>query len=62
MLERSNLASLLNHALPDDKYKGQGGKVAVLGGCREYTGQAYFCAMAALKVGGLEESLSLYSL
>lgn len=34
----------------DDKYKGQCGKVAVVGGCAEYTGQPYFCAMAALKV------------
>jgi ATP-dependent NAD(P)H-hydrate dehydratase len=38
-------------ALSDDKYKGQCGKVAVVGGCTEYTGQPYFCAISALKVG-----------
>ena len=32
------------------KYKGQAGKIAVVGGCREYTGAPFFAAMAALKV------------
>lgn len=33
-----------------DKYKGQAGKIAVIGGCREYTGAPFFASMAALKV------------
>lgn len=33
------------------KYKGQAGKVGVVGGCREYTGAPYFAAMSALRVG-----------
>lgn len=37
-------------APPADKYKGQAGKIAVVGGCREYTGAPFFAAMAALKV------------
>ena len=37
--------------LSDDKYKGQAGKVGVLGGCREYTGAPFFAAFAALRVG-----------
>ncbi|PSC70682.1 ATP-dependent (S)-NAD(P)H-hydrate dehydratase [Micractinium conductrix] len=37
--------------LAPDKYKGQAGKVAVIGGCREYTGAPFFASMAALKIG-----------
>lgn len=37
--------------LNDENYKGRCGKIAVVGGCMEYTGQPYFCAMAALKTG-----------
>jgi ATP-dependent NAD(P)H-hydrate dehydratase len=37
--------------LSDDKYKGQAGKIGVLGGCREYTGAPFFAAMSALRVG-----------
>lgn len=33
-----------------DSYKGQSGKVGVIGGCREYTGAPYFAAMSALRV------------
>lgn len=33
-----------------DKYKGQAGKIAVIGGCREYTGAPYFASISALKV------------
>ncbi|CAA7392666.1 unnamed protein product [Spirodela intermedia] len=32
-------------------HKGQAGKIAVIGGCREYTGAPYFAAISALKIG-----------
>lgn len=38
-------------ALTDEKFKGQCGKVAVLGGCAEYMGPPYFAAITSLKVG-----------
>ncbi|GAQ89591.1 hypothetical protein KFL_005400010 [Klebsormidium nitens] len=38
-------------ALAPTKHKGQAGKVAVLGGCREYTGAPFFAAISALKIG-----------
>jgi len=37
--------------LDQAKYKGQAGKVAVIGGCQEYTGAPFFAAYSALKVG-----------
>jgi hypothetical protein len=37
--------------LSESKYKGQSGKVAVLGGCLEYSSAAYFVAAAALRAG-----------
>lgn len=38
-------------SLDPTKHKGQAGKVAVIGGCREYTGAPYFAAISALKIG-----------
>ena len=35
---------------PGSRRKGQAGRVAVIGGCREYTGAPFFAAMAALRV------------
>jgi ATP-dependent NAD(P)H-hydrate dehydratase len=32
-------------------YKGQCGRIAVVGGCKEYTGAPYFAAISAMKVG-----------
>ncbi|XP_005110931.1 ATP-dependent (S)-NAD(P)H-hydrate dehydratase [Aplysia californica] len=32
-------------------HKGQAGRVAIVGGCKEYTGAPYFAAISALKVG-----------
>ena len=32
-------------------HKGQGGRIAVVGGSLEYTGAPYFAAMAALRTG-----------
>ncbi|XP_038056666.1 ATP-dependent (S)-NAD(P)H-hydrate dehydratase-like [Patiria miniata] len=37
--------------LERSKYKGQDGRLATIGGCKEYTGAPYFAAMAALKTG-----------
>ncbi|KAL8162214.1 hypothetical protein V2J09_013703, partial [Rumex salicifolius] len=37
--------------LDPTKHKGQAGKIAVIGGCREYTGAPYFSAISALKLG-----------
>nr|GMD87067.1 ATP-dependent (S)-NAD(P)H-hydrate dehydratase [Ipomoea batatas] len=37
--------------LESTKHKGQAGKIAVVGGCREYTGAPYFSAISALKIG-----------
>ncbi|XP_057485915.1 ATP-dependent (S)-NAD(P)H-hydrate dehydratase-like [Actinidia eriantha] len=37
--------------LDPTRHKGQAGKIAVIGGCREYTGAPYFSAISALKIG-----------
>ena len=37
--------------LRPDNYKGQQGKIVVVGGCEEYTGAPYFAAYAGLKMG-----------
>ncbi|KJE89538.1 carbohydrate kinase domain-containing protein [Capsaspora owczarzaki ATCC 30864] len=37
--------------LSSARYKGQAGKVAVIGGSKEYTGAPYFAGIAALKAG-----------
>ncbi|KAL3675425.1 hypothetical protein R1sor_025373 [Riccia sorocarpa] len=33
------------------RHKGQAGKIAVIGGCREYTGAPYYAAFSALRLG-----------
>ncbi|XP_042521348.1 ATP-dependent (S)-NAD(P)H-hydrate dehydratase-like [Macadamia integrifolia] len=33
------------------RHKGQAGKIAIIGGCHEYTGAPYFAAISALKIG-----------
>uniref|UniRef100_A0A0E0MEP2 ATP-dependent (S)-NAD(P)H-hydrate dehydratase n=1 Tax=Oryza punctata TaxID=4537 RepID=A0A0E0MEP2_ORYPU len=38
------------------RHKGQAGKIAVIGGCREYTGAPYFAAISALKVNSTNSS------
>jgi ATP-dependent NAD(P)H-hydrate dehydratase len=37
--------------LTNNLYKGQCGKIGVVGGCLEYTGAPYYCAISALKTG-----------
>ena len=34
----------------EDRYKGQAGTIATIGGCREYTGAPFFASISALKV------------
>ncbi|EFN55939.1 hypothetical protein CHLNCDRAFT_57702 [Chlorella variabilis] len=49
---KQELLERVAHLVPDlapTKYKGQAGKIAVVGGCREYTGAPFFASMAALK-------------
>ncbi|EPS63251.1 hypothetical protein M569_11536, partial [Genlisea aurea] len=52
-VEVDAIAVLKSIAPPLDrsKHKGQAGKIAVVGGCREYTGAPYFSAISALKIG-----------
>ena len=42
---------LLVPPLVPTSYKGQAGKVGVVGGCFEYTGAPFYAALSALKVG-----------
>lgn len=49
-ITREDVAGMIPH-LSSDAYKGQSGKIAVIGGCKEYTGAPYFAAFSALKVG-----------
>eukprot|EP00246_Nothoceros_aenigmaticus_P016227 TRINITY_DN7221_c0_g2_i1.p1 TRINITY_DN7221_c0_g2~~TRINITY_DN7221_c0_g2_i1.p1 ORF type:complete len:381 (-),score=51.12 TRINITY_DN7221_c0_g2_i1:1230-2222(-) len=37
--------------LTNEQHKGQSGRVAVFGGCKEYTGAPYFASISALKMG-----------
>ena len=48
-----SLAALRSLVLPlaPTCYKGQAGKVGVLGGCADYTGAPYYAALSALKLG-----------
>ncbi|XP_029652790.1 ATP-dependent (S)-NAD(P)H-hydrate dehydratase-like [Octopus sinensis] len=48
------LISMVKFIVPTLSYglhKGQCGRIAVVGGCQEYTGAPYFAAISALKVG-----------
>ncbi|XP_012412898.1 ATP-dependent (S)-NAD(P)H-hydrate dehydratase isoform X2 [Trichechus manatus latirostris] len=49
-----NTFQLVRNIIPPlttKKYKGQDGRIGVVGGCQEYTGAPYFAAISALKVG-----------
>ena len=39
--------------LPGELSKGMSGKVATIGGCREYTGAPYFASMTCLRVSSI---------
>lgn len=47
----SSIASKIVPPLTSKSYKGQMGKVGVLGGSRDYTGAPFYAASAALKFG-----------
>ncbi|CAK9139231.1 unnamed protein product [Ilex paraguariensis] len=46
-----NVLRSITPTLDLTRHKGQAGKIAVIGGCREYTGAPYFSAISALKIG-----------
>ncbi|KAF7150873.1 hypothetical protein RHSIM_Rhsim02G0020900 [Rhododendron simsii] len=52
-LEDDDLGNLRSITRPLDptRYMGHTGKIAVIGGCREYTGAPYFSAISALRIG-----------
>uniref|UniRef100_A0A2C9M3E4 ATP-dependent (S)-NAD(P)H-hydrate dehydratase n=2 Tax=Biomphalaria glabrata TaxID=6526 RepID=A0A2C9M3E4_BIOGL len=53
-LSHSHVIQIAKSVIPPlhhGMHKGQAGRVAVLGGCQEYTGAPYFAAITALKVG-----------
>ncbi|KAG0492122.1 hypothetical protein HPP92_005224 [Vanilla planifolia] len=49
--DAEGLMRIITPKLDPIRYKGQAGKIAVIGGCREYTGAPYFAAISALKIG-----------
>ncbi|XP_028402222.1 ATP-dependent (S)-NAD(P)H-hydrate dehydratase-like [Dendronephthya gigantea] len=53
-METVNVFEAIKQAIPplvESKYKGQAGRIGVIGGSKEYTGAPYFAAISALKVG-----------
>lgn len=46
-----SIIKAITPTLDPSRHKGQAGKIAVVGGCREYTGAPYFSAISALKIG-----------
>ncbi|KAJ4722383.1 ATP-dependent (S)-NAD(P)H-hydrate dehydratase [Melia azedarach] len=49
--DAENVLREITPVLDPTRHKGQAGKIAVIGGCREYTGAPYFAAISALKIG-----------
>lgn len=50
-VDAMNIIRKITPTLDLSRYKGQAGKIAIIGGCREYTGAPYFAAISALKIG-----------
>ncbi|XP_038719252.1 ATP-dependent (S)-NAD(P)H-hydrate dehydratase isoform X2 [Tripterygium wilfordii] len=50
-VDSESILRAITPVLDQSRHKGQAGKVAVIGGCREYTGAPYFAAISALKIG-----------
>ncbi|XP_027917501.1 ATP-dependent (S)-NAD(P)H-hydrate dehydratase-like isoform X3 [Vigna unguiculata] len=51
-VDSESVIRAITPALDPTRHKGQAGNIAVIGGCREYTGAPYFAAISALKIGG----------
>ncbi|KFK26158.1 hypothetical protein AALP_AA8G210800 [Arabis alpina] len=49
--DAESVLRIVTPSLDPKRHKGQAGKIAVIGGCREYTGAPYFAAISALKIG-----------
>ncbi|KAK6930013.1 ATP/ADP-dependent (S)-NAD(P)H-hydrate dehydratase [Dillenia turbinata] len=49
--DAENILRTITPKLDLSRHKGQAGKIAVVGGCHEYTGAPYFAAISALKIG-----------
>lgn len=49
--DSDNILRAITPVFDPNRHKGQAGKIAVIGGCREYTGAPYFAAISALKIG-----------
>lgn len=49
--DAESILRAITPTLDPNRHKGQAGKIAVIGGCREYTGAPYFSAISALKIG-----------
>ncbi|KAI5650580.1 hypothetical protein M9H77_36585 [Catharanthus roseus] len=49
--DAGSIVRSITPTLDTSRHKGQAGKIAVIGGCREYTGAPYFAAISALKLG-----------
>ncbi|KAK2169177.1 hypothetical protein LSH36_12g29033, partial [Paralvinella palmiformis] len=49
--ELTNMVKSIVPVLTHDLYKGQCGRIGIVGGCKEYTGAPYFGAISALKLG-----------
>ncbi|XP_027330196.1 ATP-dependent (S)-NAD(P)H-hydrate dehydratase-like [Abrus precatorius] len=50
-VDAESIIRAITPPLDANRHKGQAGKIAVIGGCREYTGAPYFAAISALKIG-----------
>lgn len=50
-VDAEGILKTITPSLDLSSHKGQAGKIAVVGGCREYTGAPYFAAISALKIG-----------
>ncbi|XP_027330650.1 ATP-dependent (S)-NAD(P)H-hydrate dehydratase isoform X2 [Abrus precatorius] len=50
-VDSESIIRAITPVLDPTRHKGQAGNIAVIGGCREYTGAPYFAAISALKIG-----------
>ncbi|KAL6293172.1 hypothetical protein ACE6H2_001314 [Prunus campanulata] len=57
--DAENVLRAITTTLDPNRHKGQAGKIAVIGGCREYTGAPYFAAISALKIDCVSKIIKL---